>query len=640
MVDLKVKKSEEEKFVDCIFQENFRFPPELTIDEWADENRVLSSKESALDGRWKTSRTPYLREPMECLSPSHPCQIVVLMGATQVGKTEIIVNADGFSIDQDPCALMNVFPNGALFSDFSVQRLKPMINNTPCVGEKIAPEKSRDSSNTIGRKEFDNGILFLVTGASEISMISRPLKKVFIDEVDQMEPWVISMADDRMRTYKPYNKLYLVSAPKKKQDSIIYVKFMNSDQRHYYIACPECGTYQILVWNNIKFDRDDHYNLDSEVTYACNGCGDHISEYKMKDGMDSRGEWRPHNQENGQYPGFHLPQFYSTLGEASWASAVEKFLEFTKLKDQKNPMFLELQEAWTNSVLAEPWDEPVGESPDWEVLYNRREDYTTDLINGNILAVLCGVDVQGDRIEAKTIGIGLNYQIWILEYKHIYGKLTDPTIWSHLDQFLLKTYNHPRGKMRILGTAIDTGYLPDEVCEFVRTRYIPGQRYVFGIKGSSLYHQPIVSAPSKNKGIHLFNIGTDTAKDKIDSFLRVTEPGPGYVHFPLSLPKEYFQQLCAEKKKKEWNAKLRKHMNVWRNPNKARNEAQDNFVYAIAALNILRFLVYPNNSVTEMLEQLAVQMGSVAAGAPETAPPQGHAPVRPRRRMISEGVEV
>ena len=289
MVTLK-NQTVEEEFVDELFRRNFRFPPELTIAQWADENRILSSKESSLDGKWKTWRTPYLREPMECLSPSHPCQIVVVMGATQVGKTEIMVNADGFSVDQEPCALMNVFPNGQLFADFSVQRLKSMIQNTPCVGEKIASDKSRDSSNTIGRKEFDNGILFLVTGASEISLISRPLKKVFIDEVDQMEAWVISMADDRMRTYKPYNKLYLVSTPKKKLTSVIYPKFMNGDQRHYYIACPECGKPQILAWENIKFDRDDHYNLDSEVTYACKGCGDHISEYRMKEDMDSRGK--------------------------------------------------------------------------------------------------------------------------------------------------------------------------------------------------------------------------------------------------------------------------------------------------------------------------------------------------------------
>jgi phage terminase large subunit GpA-like protein len=628
MVSLK-NQTEEEEFIDSLFERNFRFPPELTIDKWADENRILSSKESALDGRWKTAKTPYFREVMECLSPSHPCQKVVLMKGTQLGGTEVVVNLDGYTIDQDPCPMMNILPNGTLFADFSVQRLKSMITNTPCVRDKVPFEKSRDSSNTIGRKEFDNGILFVVTGASEISLISRPLKKVTIDEVDQQEPWVVPLAEERMETYKPYNKFYIVSTPKLKLTSIIYVQFMNSDQRYYYIACPECGKSQILAWKNIKFDRDDHYKLVSEVTYACIGCGDNVSEYRMKTDMDARAEWRPHNQENGHYPGFYLPQFYSTLGEASWVSAIEKFLEFTKLKNEKNPMYLELQEKWTNNVLAWPWDEPVGESASWEVLYNRREDYTPDEINDKIVLILCGVDVQGDRIEVKTVGIGLNYEIWILEYKYIYGKLTDPVIWAHLDEFLLKTYNHPRGKMRILGTAIDTGYLPDEVCEFVRTRYVPGQRYVFGIKGSSLYHQPIVSAPSKNKGIMLFSIGTDTAKDRIDSFLRVAKPGPGYVHFPLSLPETYFQQLTVEKKKEEWNPKLRKYMNVWRNPNKARNEPWDIFVYAIAALNILRFLEYPNNSVMEMLELLAAQINAPAEQE-----------VKPDSGVINKGVKI
>ncbi len=621
MVNLKTPiRSIEEEFVDHLFRKNFRFPPELTIDEWADANRILSSKESALDGRWKTSKTPYFREVMECLSPSHPCQKVVLMKGTQLGGTEVVVNLDGYTVDQDPCAIMNVLPNGTLFADFSVQRLKSMINNTPCVREKVAFEKSRDSSNTIGRKEFDNGILFVVTGASEISLISRPLKKVTIDEVDQQEAWVVSLAEERMETYKPYNKFYIVSTPKLKLTSIIYVQFMNSDQRYYYIACPECGKPQILVWKNIKFDRDDHYNLASEVTYACIGCGDHVSEYRMKTDMDPRAEWQPHNQENGQYPGFYLPQFYSTLGEASWVSAVEKFLKFIKLKNEKNPMYLELQEKWTNNVIAWPWDEPVGESPDWEMLYNRREDYMSqsgDMLNDNIVAVLCGVDVQGDRIEAQVIGIGLNYQIWVLEYKHIYGKLTDPTIWAHLDQFLLKTYDHPQGKMRILGTAIDARYKPDEVCNFTKTRYIPGQRHVLAITGASERRQPIVKAPTKNRGVTHFSIGSDTAKSKIDSLLRVARPGPGYVHFPLTLPEEYFQQLCVEKKKKEWIPKERKYMDVWSNPNKARNEADDTFRYAIAALNILRFLEYPNNSVLEMLEDLEKKM---KGGAVEAKP--------------------
>ena len=65
------------------------------------------------------------------------------MGGTQTGKTEIMVNADGFSIVHDQCPMMNVFPNGQLFADFSVQRLKSMIQGTPSSRERMSEEKSR-----------------------------------------------------------------------------------------------------------------------------------------------------------------------------------------------------------------------------------------------------------------------------------------------------------------------------------------------------------------------------------------------------------------------------------------------------------------------------------------------------------------
>ena len=40
----------------------------LTVSQWADLERRLSSKGSAEPGRWRTDRNPPLREPMDCLS--------------------------------------------------------------------------------------------------------------------------------------------------------------------------------------------------------------------------------------------------------------------------------------------------------------------------------------------------------------------------------------------------------------------------------------------------------------------------------------------------------------------------------------------------------------------------------------------
>ena len=60
----------------------------LTVSEWADRYRILSPKSAAEPGRWRTSRTPYLKEIMDCLSVSSPVQRVAFMKGAQIGATE------------------------------------------------------------------------------------------------------------------------------------------------------------------------------------------------------------------------------------------------------------------------------------------------------------------------------------------------------------------------------------------------------------------------------------------------------------------------------------------------------------------------------------------------------------------------
>lgn len=45
----------------------------------------------------------------------------------------------------------------------------------------------------------------------------------------------------------------------------------------------------------------------------------------------------------------------------------------------------------------------------------------------------------------------------------------------------------------------------------------------------------------------LWAIGTDSAKRQVYGRMKLTEPGPGRMHFPIGLEDEYYEQLCAEK---------------------------------------------------------------------------------------------
>ena len=88
----------------------FEPPPRLTVSEWADQYRRLSSEASAEAGDWKTDRAPYQRAMMDALTPNSPYERVVVMAASQTGKTELALNFCGYIIDRDPGPTMYV-PN-------------------------------------------------------------------------------------------------------------------------------------------------------------------------------------------------------------------------------------------------------------------------------------------------------------------------------------------------------------------------------------------------------------------------------------------------------------------------------------------------------------------------------------------------
>ena len=147
------------------FLDGLRPETPLTVSEWADRYRKLSSKASAEPGPWRTDRTPYLREPMDCLSSESPVQRVVMMFAAQTGKTEAGSNWLGYVIDHAPGPMLCVQPTIEMAKRLSKQRLESMITETPVLAAKIAPARSRDSGNTMFSKEFSGGIM-LMAGAN------------------------------------------------------------------------------------------------------------------------------------------------------------------------------------------------------------------------------------------------------------------------------------------------------------------------------------------------------------------------------------------------------------------------------------------------------------------------------------------
>ncbi len=170
--------------IERAWREGLTPDPMLTLSEWADRHRVLSSKSSSEPGRWRTSRTPYLKEIMDCLSPTSPVERIVFMAGGQLGKTECGNNWIGYVIHHAPGPMMAVSPTVEMAKRNSKQRIDPLIEESPTLKELISPARSRDSGNTILAKEFRGGVLVMTGANSAVGLRSMPVRYLFLDEVD------------------------------------------------------------------------------------------------------------------------------------------------------------------------------------------------------------------------------------------------------------------------------------------------------------------------------------------------------------------------------------------------------------------------------------------------------------------------
>lgn len=567
------------------FNAGLRPDPMLLVSEWSDEFRVLSKTASSEPGRWRTDRTPYLKEIMDCLSPYSNYEKVVFMKGAQIGGTECGNNWIGYVIDKAPGPMLVVQPTVEMGKRWSKGRLAPLIEDSPILRDKVKDPRSRDSGNTVQSKEFPGGVI-VVTGAnSAVGLRSMPVRYLFLDEVDAYPGDVdgegdpVSLAIQRTSTFTR-RKILLVSTPTIQGLSRIEQEFELSDQRYFHVPCPFCGHYQKLIWANVKWNNDP-----TKAYYECENCHKHIQNHHKTE-MLEKGKWIAENP-TSRVAGFHLSSLYSPVGWFSWRQAVQNFLN---AKDNE-----QLLKVWVNTTLGETWVDK-GEAPDWERLFERREDYKIGIVPQGGLVLTAGVDVQKDRIECEIVAWGSDKQSWSVDYKVIDSDPAKPEAWRELDKFLYNEFESADSiYRRISMMAIDAGYATQEVYNWVRSK--PSTQ-VMAIKGSAKAIVPLGN-PTKidinqkgtkiKRGVKLWPVGVSILKSELyntlklqrseDEFLTGNLYPAGYAHFPMYNP-EYFKQLTAEQlvtrihkgyPKTEWQ-KMRD-----------RNEALDCRIYARAA---------------------------------------------------------
>ncbi|MBF0131024.1 MAG: phage terminase large subunit family protein [Magnetococcales bacterium] len=607
MKTLRVKYSDADGIVDVAtvfkraFKNGLRPEPMIKVSQWADKYRKLSSTASSGPGDWRTNRTPYLREIMDCLSPSSAVERVVFMAGSQLGKTESGLNWLGFIAHYSPGPVLMVQPTVELAKMYSKQRLAPMINSSPALRGLISEPRSRDSGNTIFVKEFPGGILRMVGANSAAGLAAMPVRFLFLDEVDRYPGDVDGEGDPLglalQRTANFSNKkILIVSTPTIRGFSRIESAFNESDKRRYYVPCPECSKEQVLVWSQIKWPEKDR----AKAYYVCIHCEAKIQEHR-KGWMLENGRWIAEATGSGLVAGFHLSSLYSPLGWVSWGQiAVEHGQAY------RDPVRLKV---WVNTKLGESWVED-SESVDGDALMGMREFFSKTHLPPMVALLTAGVDVQGDRLEVGIYGWGRDEECWSIDYRILIGDPSGSAVWQDLDNLLKTTFQHSRimPDMKISAVCIDTGgHHTLKVSGFVRNRQ---ERKIWGIKGKGGQGYPVwPKKPTKNNvgKIPLYVIGVDALKEAIYSRLKMREPGPGFMHFPMERDAEFFKQLTSESVAQRFHKG--RSVRVWKIMDGVRNEVLDVTVYSMAALHGLYALGMRLNVSAGLLLEYPVRKG-------------------------------
>ncbi|MCB5201710.1 phage terminase large subunit family protein [Neorhizobium sp. T786] len=570
--------------------------PPYTVSEWADKNRKLSSKSSPEPGPWRTSRVPYLREIMDCLSAYSPIQTVNVMKGVQIGMSEAGFNFVGYVIDHAPGPIMYVMPTISMMKKFSKARIDPMIEGSPSLREKIPPARSRDSGNTQEQKDFDNGVLVMTGANSGAGLRGLPMRYLVLDEVDGYPESAdddgdpVSLAVDRTSAHLARRKIFKLSTPLYKETSRIGPAFREGDQRYYNVKCEKCGTLQPITWDKIKWEP----GKPETAAFVCSAhdpntgelCEHRHPEHRKRHLCREKGhggdaEWIPTAVPvDAKTRSYHLSALYSQW--YTWEQCVRRFL---LVKDDPAKL-----QPFINNVLGEEWESLGGEKLDPETLFAKREEFMSgfdaELPAGTAL-LTAGVDVQPDRLELEVVAWGRDEESWSVAYHVLPGDPSELEVWDQLDEILRTRFRHPalEDGMKIMATAIDTGGAnTQDAYRYVRPR--EGRR-IWGIKGYAGKRPVWPKKPSRNnKGkINLYAIGVDSAKEVVTARLAKVGAGvsgAGACHFPMDRDQEYFQQLTAERKVVRFTKGF-KHIE-WHLPDKARNESFDCRVYAYAAL--------------------------------------------------------
>lgn len=584
--------------------EPMRAEPPQWLSEWADEHFYLSAESSHTQGGWEAY--PFQLGIMDWMSDDRISELSIKK-SKRVGYTKMLSAFMAYNACHRRRKLALWQPTDDDRDSFVKSEVDPMLRDVKAFdGVKL----HSTSEDTLKLKQFVGSVWHLLGGKAARAYRRITVAVVLLDELDGFDQQIekssdpVTLARGRLEG-APFPKLVAGSTPRIKGLSHTDYRYSQAGaQMAYHIACPHCGREHPLEWGGKKVRHGFKWDPanPADVWHVCPHCdgrirqADYMRLWRTGEWIDLQGRyrygrdriWRDGTGQPCQPPahvGAHVWTAYSP--QRDWSDIVREFLEaHGKLKaGDPGPM-----QGFVNETKGDVWEQ-AGDRADGHELQARAESYPLRKVPMGGLVLVAGVDVQDNRFEVVVWAIGRGFEMWPIDYVVLRANPADAADWARLDAYLCTRFPHEGGqRLAIDAVAIDSGgHFTHFVYQFAAAR---DHRRVFAIRGEPRDGQPIVAGSSLvdinaagtviKRGVRLWRVGTDTAKDLLYARLKVAQPGPGYVHFSRELPNVFYAQLTNEHRVEQTSARGTVHRWV---PKAAgvRVEVLDCTVYALFA---------------------------------------------------------
>ncbi len=546
-----------------------------TLSEWAAEHFILASESSHQKGGWVG--WPFQQGILDFMSDDRIEELAVKK-SKRVGYTKMITAFVAYNIAHRRRKQALWQPTDDDRDSYVKSEIEPVLDGVAAV--RAARRQGRGVEDTIKYKPFRDSVLHLLGGKAARAYRRITVAVAILDEWSAFDQSIEksgdpgSLAKGRLEG-APYPKFVGGSTPRVKglcpvdracEESGAYVQ--------YHIECPRCGLEHPLSWGgkDIPWGFKWSKGQPDTVHHVCPHCRESITQADyLPGGWPLTGAWvcrktgtrygadRIWRNALGQpcraprTVGVQVWAAYSP--QRTWVSIVDEFEKAHRAMQvgDVGPMT-----SFTNETLGEVW-ELKGDSGDEHALQARADEYPLGIVPAGTLVLTAGVDVQRDRWEISIWGWARGLESWLVAHHVIHGNPANEGDWEPVGQYLQQRFPQAwhGGTMGLSAVSIDSSDQTQAVYNWVRNMQaqITGLR---AIKGDNNDSRPIVGPSSLQevnhrgrkiaRGIKLWLVGVDNAKDLLLGQLAIAEPGPGYVHTSKLLPREWYEQLTAEQR--------------------------------------------------------------------------------------------